>query len=331
MILKNIDVVLAFAAVMLILSLIVTTLVQMVVSLLSLRGANLVRGVSQLFQQLDPSFTKAISDELSRKLLSHPAVARPLGRVTQAISKEEFVRLANDLAAGNRVELSADSKGVLKGYLEKTTTAMETVKMAAGMAAGMSGIPPATQVGVSVQKIGVDVTEWFDTILDRTRDTFGLNTRIVTAAMALAMAFGLQIDALSLFRQLSDNDEARNRIVASTQATLDRADQVLKQAQPQPGAPAPGAPATQAAGGSDVNQLRQNLNGLVQDLKNTSLQIVPGKSSDATFVGMLLCAMLLSLGAPFWFNMLRGLANLRPSIAQVLDPKDKAEGQPAGA
>ena len=102
---KNVDTVLAFAAVMLILSLIVTTVVQMLVTLLSLRGRNLVWGVSRLFRQLDPAFTKGIADELSRKLLRHPAVVHSLGRATQAISKEEFVRLANDMLRNDQVSL----------------------------------------------------------------------------------------------------------------------------------------------------------------------------------------------------------------------------------
>ena len=105
--LKNIDVVLGFASVMLVLSLIVTTLVQALVTLLSLRSVNLVSGVSKLFQQLDPGFTKKISDELSRKLLRHPAVVRSFGRATQAISKDEFIQLANDLEERTKLSESA--------------------------------------------------------------------------------------------------------------------------------------------------------------------------------------------------------------------------------
>jgi len=32
-------------------------------------------------------------------------------------------------------------------------------------------------------------------------------------------------------------------------------------------------------------------------------------------LGMLITALSLSVGAPFWFNMLRELANLRPLLA----------------
>lgn len=43
------------------------------------------------------------------------------------------------------------------------------------------------------------------------------------------------------------------------------------------------------------------------------------------FMGMLFSALLLSLGAPFWFNTLKSLASLRSSVAENISDKDKAE------
>jgi len=31
--------------------------------------------------------------------------------------------------------------------------------------------------------------------------------------------------------------------------------------------------------------------------------------------------LFLSLGAPFWYNVLRQLSNLRPAVAQKIEPK----------
>ena len=43
------------------------------------------------------------------------------------------------------------------------------------------------------------------------------------------------------------------------------------------------------------------------------------------FVGMFCSALLLSLGAPFWFNTLRSLASLRSSVAQNISGENEAE------
>lgn len=309
MLLKNVDTVLAFAAVMLILSLIVTTIVQMLASLLSLRGHNLVWGVSRLFQQLDPAFTKTIADELLRKLLRHPAVVRSLGRVTQAVSKEEFVQLANDMLRNNQVSLSEDAKKTLQGYLAQTVASLPAgQQIAQAAAAGVAAIAG------SVQKITNDVEQWFDTVLERTRDLFAFHTRIITAVVALVLAIGGRVDTLYLFRQLSGNDDVRNRIVESVQATTDQVSQTLSNPQVQAGAQTPDL--------QSLDQQIKDLRTLTADLGKTSLDIMASDRSKTTPVGMLMTAIFLGLGAPFWFNALRQLSGLRPAIAQVVDPKN---------
>ena len=306
MILKNVDTVLAFAAVMLILSLIVTTVVQMLVTLLSLRGQNLVRGVSRLFRQLDPAFTKAVADELSRKLLRHPAVVRSLGRVTQAISKEEFVKLANNMLQNSQVNLTDEAEKALRGYLAQTAAILPAGRQVVQAAA--AGV---TAAAGSVQKITKDVEDWFDTVLDRTRDVFAFHTRIITVAVALVLAIGGRVDTLHLFRQLSGNDDVRNRIVESVQTTTDEVSQILPQVQA----------GAQPQDLQSLDQQIKSLRTLTGDLGKTSLEIMASDWSKTTPAGMLMTAVFLGLGAPFWFNALKQLSGLRPAIAQVVDPK----------
>lgn len=45
--------------------------------------------------------------------------------------------------------------------------------------------------------------------------------------------------------------------------------------------------------------------------------------------GMLIFMALLSLGAPFWFNLLKNLSDLRPALAKLLDPEAKPPAAPA--
>jgi len=46
------------------------------------------------------------------------------------------------------------------------------------------------------------------------------------------------------------------------------------------------------------------------------------------FWGVLATGMLVSLGAPFWFNALKTLCNLRPAVASRVDKEDRSQ-QPA--
>jgi len=58
--LQQLDTAIAFVVVMLMLSLLVTAVVQVISALLDLRGKNLVRALSDLFNQIDADLRDAI-------------------------------------------------------------------------------------------------------------------------------------------------------------------------------------------------------------------------------------------------------------------------------
>jgi DNA-binding transcriptional regulator YbjK len=47
-------------------------------------------------------------------------------------------------------------------------------------------------------------------------------------------------------------------------------------------------------------------------------------------LGILISAALLSLGAPFWYNTLKSLTNLRPTLANAVEKNPKQSGAPPG-
>ena len=55
-------------------------------------------------------------------------------------------------------------------------------------------------------------------------------------------------------------------------------------------------------------------------LRELSLNPVKNYDSFLEWVGVLISAALLSLGAPFWYNLLRNLSTLRPVLAGKVDP-----------
>lgn len=92
---------------------------------------------------------------------------------------------------------------------------------------------------------------------------------------------------------------------------------------------------TRQAMGSSYDEIR----GLRTDLDKTELKIIPTQVGDETvfrtwrewwaaygvrrhLAGALVTILFLSLGAPFWYNALRQLSNLKPAIAEkVAEPK----------
>ena len=76
MTLQHVDTVVAFVAVMLAASLVVTAGTQLAISLLGLRGANLRRGLQDVFETASQDRdAKRYSKEIARRVLRHPLIS----------------------------------------------------------------------------------------------------------------------------------------------------------------------------------------------------------------------------------------------------------------
>jgi hypothetical protein len=152
--LEQIDTAIAFSVIMLMLSLIVTALVQVIAALLDLRGRNLALGLRNLFQQIEPTFREKLSlrasvQEVSNQgkdtkggaialgaadpgrssrstiaeyladiVVKHPAVAHA-GTRAKAISYEELVCVLRDLCSDHpAATIDETVKAKLKGLLD---------------------------------------------------------------------------------------------------------------------------------------------------------------------------------------------------------------------
>ena len=240
--LEHVDIVLSFAVVMLLLSLLVTTLVQMVVAASWQRYRVLKWGIARLIKQAAPGLAKEDAAKIAEAVLCHPAVSN--GKTcTTAIRKEELMRLLDDLAANEpdsepeskRGKLYNEAKNALAGVI-KVGNSKEFVAAAGKLKSDLKGAFPAEAARlekmvddtlVASRRIVADVGTWFDTVMDRTTDQFVLRTRLITAGLAVVLAFIFHIDSLSILRQLGSNPDVRAKLIQSADATLKRAEDVF--------------------------------------------------------------------------------------------------------
>src|SRR5262245_38199277 len=87
MVLNNLDMAIAFAVVMLAVSLLVMILVQAIASVLALRGANLRWGIEELLRTVDPEFAKHQEQvkQIATEVLQHPLIS------DSALSTQEWL------------------------------------------------------------------------------------------------------------------------------------------------------------------------------------------------------------------------------------------------
>lgn len=200
--------------------------------------------------------------------------------------------------------------------------------------------------------------EWFDTAMDRASQRFATHMRSITFVCSVVIAFGAHFDSLDIYRRLSSNAELRQNVSSRAEAMMARYEQSIATEELKQGETREfGARLRMAKVQADEiqNQLgsagidlfpspyEKHLRGegcfnpwgfgpVKAVAKFVGLELVPDAPGCHDFlpwidfrhfIGVLISCVLLSLGAPFWYNQLRLLVSLKPVIAQ----KDEKERQ----
>jgi hypothetical protein len=161
------------------------------------------------------------------------------------------------------------------------------------------------------------IEEWFDSTMDRTSHKFAASMRIVTVAFSFLMALGIHLDSLEVLSQLSTNGDLRASLLASSNVLQHQAETIL-------------AGPVVAPAGRDVGTLVSQVKEIHAALDKSQFRIIPtpypGLDFTGHLLGIIVSGVLLSLGAPFWFNLLKTASRLRPILADRADEAPAKDG-----
>lgn len=188
------DTLVGLVIILLAVSLVIMILNQIIVALLNLRGKNLKKGIILLLENSDADL-KVYAEKISHEALTHPLISDKRG-------KSGYMSLATTIRPKELIsifELIADSgednwQVALKKHLSEITDNIEN---------------------------------WFDNIMDRAAQSFIGQTRIWTIIFSLILAFTLQLDAFRIFEQISNDPELRASLIASSNAILNQAEEIV--------------------------------------------------------------------------------------------------------
>jgi hypothetical protein len=277
------------------------------------------------------------------------AVRRLAGgpRLGNVVHREEFTKLLMALAAGHStIPLDAAAKTALTAALRNNGVANpdETLQSIRTFALKLERSSPELSnmarqnlaiLNAAESDLVAKVNNWFDQTMDRTSQRFTASTRAITFAGAFIVAFGLQVDTPSLVNRLAADDAMRDAFVLEAKAlaedhtdeqrrmAAEKKAEVSKTPDPKSAVATETAAPTQPAP-TDPEEIARKYrvflatNGIVKLPSSTGWW--EGFRNVNVF-GMLLTALLLSLGAPFWYSALGGLLQLR----SVLAAKDDAQ------
>jgi hypothetical protein len=316
--LKTLDVLIGVTTVLLLFSMGVTVITQMLTNLGGRRGRHLRNGLADLLQQLGIP-TRDCAKEIAQTLLKHPLIAEGKWKMGTVIHREEFTKLLLDFATGTGAKkVGEDSQGAIKQILADggITDPDQTLKNIRAMALQLEASNPELsnhlRDGLAIlheasSDFVARVNSWFDQTIDRVSQRFTTYTHWVTMGVAVVVVVAVQLDIIAVADRLWIDEQFRNTVVsdATKRFSSPPADSSVK----------------------DNSIAYYNL------LNSAGLITIPLDHDWAQHLkdlrklpGMVLSILLISLGAPFWYNALKDLLKLRSSLAQN-DDAQRAQRQ----
>jgi hypothetical protein len=318
--LKTLDILIGATTVVLIFALAVTVLTQALTSLFARKGDHLRAGLASLLQQLGIS-EAAVANTIAGAVLQHPMLSPGNGlfgkvQLGTVIHREELTTLLLDAASGQQPGMWPTLDEAARASLVKMLQAngigdpgavLKSVRSAA-MQLEASNPELATDVRQSMAILHEAASDyvarlnsWFDQTIDRVSQQFARNTHAVTVVLAAIVVLSVQLDMIAVVNRLSVDDSLRQQVVAS--AANDRG----------------------MNSGSATTPDNLYARPYYDLLGEAGLMTFPFNAKwwdqydSRKIPGMVIAILLISLGAPFWYNILKDLLGLRSAIAQKDD------------
>lgn len=335
----TLEVAIGMALVFLLLSLICTAINEVFAGLLSTRAKSLKSGLESLFTEATIQITgadgKPASKPLTSALYEHGLV-QSLYRSGSGLTLEA---VAKNATLPSYIPSRTFASALFDLLFRGNDPASATVPTLADMLSAIQKLPDSKakealatlvrQAGGDAAKTRTALEAWYNDGMDRVSGLYKRRTQAALFALGLLLALGLNINSIAVGRTLWTTPAARAYTIAAAE----------KYAKASEGsAPSPDA----AAQLSTLQSLALPLgwNSLHLPWKDsphmlTNGTIVPGDFSWwalwATLLGWLLTAMAVSLGAPFWFDLLNQFMVVRSTIKPSEKSQVEASKDPSPA
>ncbi|MFN7993315.1 MAG: hypothetical protein U0Q18_06925 [Bryobacteraceae bacterium] len=308
---KSIDVLIGLSLVMLVVSMAITMLTQAITSLLQSRGRHLLEGIARLTLKLDPGLSSDDSRAIARAVLTHPLIGGGRAGLGTTIHRAELIGVLLELAASgqdlpsalaDRLKNTLQLNGIsdpAKTLQDIRVEALNLERKAPHLANHMRH--EMAIVRASSTEFVSKIHSWFDSTMDRVSEQFTAHARLITFVSAAVVTAVLQLDTVALVNRLSMDDALRDALSVQAQA--------IAKSQTDPNAPKTDTQDRYVHALEDIGIV--SLPRDFQHWKHGWTVVNP--------LGVVITALLLTLGAPFWYDVLKKLINLKSVIASKDD------------
>lgn len=153
--------------------------------------------------------------------------------------------------------------------------------------------------GGNIEKIKLNIEKWFDDTMERVTGWYVRRMKWISLIVACVITIGSNADTISITKAFIRNPALREAVAAQAQAYTERSQ-----------ADSDAAPSTIIT--NTTEQIKQMQIPLGWPMNS---ELVPDGWLNK-IIGLLLTTIAISLGAPFWFDLLQRVAKIRGSGAQ---------------
>ena len=328
------EVIIALIFIYLLYSLLATIIQEIISTYLGLRSEMLKKGI-----------TRMLGDETDDKVLTDSFYNHPLIKFLGEnkshnkpayLNSKNFSKVIIDLLRGENVQPEQNYASIIQQSLTSGKT----------LWGGASDISPQTlsylkslwvDAQGDVKKFANLLEQWFDETMERASGWFKKKTQFILFFIGLTLAVIFNIDTISIVGKLSKDPKLATQLADNASVYMQNNKEILNQQLVLP----------DSAGNIEVykdqldsiitrsNKLINTANDLVQGSINDSNKLLGlGWNNDPNdfcwwrnILGWIITALAISLGAPFWFDLLNKFMKLRGSVATpTSDDREKKQG-----
>lgn len=320
------DIAIGMVLLFVLISLLCSTINEMVAQFLRMRAKNLEVGLSNLLQS--GKGNKLVSD-----LYGHPLIngLSKTGQKPSYIPPKNFTLALLDVMSGNIGKLPTDNKLLIE--------AIEKQGQFAQTEAGKSIILLLHEAGDNADKARRNLEGWYNNAMDRVGGWYKQKIQVIIFMIAFIICAALNIDAIKISQTLWTDIALRQMLVeAASSSDIARlmpqkpseSESVSVGNGAVPVQPSEQTPTDDSTKG--FTQSIQSAGSLVEQIKALHLPIgwklLDGKEEKWIFekydtmnwfikiMGILITTFAASLGAPFWFQLLNKIVDLRAAGKQ---------------
>ncbi|MGA2405873.1 MAG: hypothetical protein ABSF81_03865 [Bacteroidales bacterium] len=307
--LEFLDLVIGLIFIFLIYSIACSTLLEIVISASQLRGKMLFTWIIENFSQNGSNLSKEIIDHPMIKGLSQKSNKKPT-YISSGVFTDVLLDIVNN-------ESNAGSSAVTSYKIDDLKKSIEDSKM---LDSGLKRVflQYISEASGNLQMVKDRIAKWFDEAQERLIGSFKKKVQLWIFIFSLIIVGITNADTIKLASYLYDNDSAREAI--AMKASLFVQDSAVVHLISKIDSTTIASVANKKPDenvkkmGKDFNKIKE----LDQELKQAGIPLGWSKEKMQGFWdyvkkigGLLLTTFAVSVGSPFWFDILSKLANLR--------------------